>query len=415
MVSSVSYPHLWSYGGTVFPAIKPESSSVDVDERMETAPQTETMTFDRGFDAQKPSQGLATVSEHQQQQPIQLDSIIQDFRSTMVALGADDTVKSEVDVYLQAVSLQGQKDKPDVSYIRQSLKTSAKSLDQFISTALNQPAKVVSDWVDALLLQPITYKTTEKEKPLSQTDASPADAEIEGGTSEGSSDRSQLKLWIQQGRQALQQQHPETAVTYFEQALAVTDSDSSPLLKGKVWCLAAQGYEASNQPDKALTAYGKAEALFDDAGEETRLVGVLQRQAELYETLGQPQMAIDAVETAIDVVGDIPPNTIRSSLETELLNKVGLLYWQTGDATSAKDSFEAALTLANDINDPLLQTDIHSNLGAWYRADRQYDTAIQQYQQALQLARSAGDPESVAAVQAQLRETVSTWQSLQTV
>src|SRR5690606_21177103 len=107
-------------------------------------------------DLRRPSNGLQSV-QFDQSQKIPLDAVLHDFASTMNALGADEQTRAEVGAYLRVVCLQGNKEHPEVPFIKHSLRTAAGALDQFIAQALGQPSQVVKEWVDALLLQNIDF------------------------------------------------------------------------------------------------------------------------------------------------------------------------------------------------------------------------------------------------------------------
>lgn len=403
---NIQNTNYWAYGqGALTPAQKEsltqQQQSADTFELIDKGSDSTGMSFD----ARQSSQGLATVADQQSRNAIKLGSILEDFKGTMAALGVDGSVEDEVDVYLEAVTIQGQKDEPDVGYIRQTLKTSAKVLDQFITTALKQPSNVVSDWVDALLLQPIEYKvdgasnsqttgtktTGTKTTVAASVMSQPSNAQEDYGNT-----REQLKNLVLQGKQALSNNNAADAVHYFQTATQQLSSES-PLTSGKVWQLAARAYEANSQPQQALQAYEQSEAYFDEANDKQRLISVLKQQANIYEGLGQLTEAADVYEAAIDT------SRLAEDIFTQadLTNTMALIKWQQGDLQQAEALLNSVFPIAKQ-QDALLAADIASNLGELYEQRGSSEQAFHYYQQGFSFAQQAKDTETLSFLAQQL-------------
>lgn len=91
---------------------------------------------------------------------IGIDQVLADFRNTTNAIGAPDDVKQEVASYLSLIENQSRKDNPNAQIIQSNLKNASQILDEYITNTLKKPSKVVENWVDALFLQKIDYKSS---------------------------------------------------------------------------------------------------------------------------------------------------------------------------------------------------------------------------------------------------------------
>ena len=100
---------------------------------------------------------------------IGIDQVLADFRNTTNAIGAPEDVKQEVASYLSLIESQARKDNPNSQIIQSNLKSASQILDEYITNTLKKPSKVVENWVDALFLQKIDYKSAVKtvESPIS--------------------------------------------------------------------------------------------------------------------------------------------------------------------------------------------------------------------------------------------------------
>ena len=94
---------------------------------------------------------------------IGIDQILSDFKNTTNAIGAPDNIKQEVSSYLQLIESQSKKDVPNQQIIQSNLKNASQILDEYITNTLKKQSKVVENWVDALFLQQIDYKSTSQE------------------------------------------------------------------------------------------------------------------------------------------------------------------------------------------------------------------------------------------------------------
>ncbi|MDD3149429.1 MAG: hypothetical protein PHV68_01220, partial [Candidatus Gastranaerophilales bacterium] len=107
------------------------------------------------------NQDLSSSKKSRQYTPekVTINKVLNDFSNTIKAIGAPQETQEEVQKYLNLIEIQSNKEIPSKTIIKSNLKNAAYILDEYISTALNKPSKVVIDWVNAVLLQDISYKS----------------------------------------------------------------------------------------------------------------------------------------------------------------------------------------------------------------------------------------------------------------
>ena len=90
---------------------------------------------------------------------VNIAQIITDFKNTTKAIGTPDDIADEVYSYLDLIETQAQKGEPNKRIIQSNLKNASQILDKYITETLNKPSKVVENWIDALFLQNVDYKS----------------------------------------------------------------------------------------------------------------------------------------------------------------------------------------------------------------------------------------------------------------
>ncbi|HEY9688010.1 MAG TPA: hypothetical protein V6C52_13630 [Coleofasciculaceae cyanobacterium] len=363
-----------------------------------------------GSNARRSSVGLQAV-QLDRSQKIPLDAVLHDFRNTINALGADDQTRAEVGAYLRVVSLQGTKDQPEIPFIKQTLRTAAGALDQYISKALGQPSQVVKEWVDALLLQDIDFHTdqpfTDEPAPSAKTAAdtpsNPApeqrDERDESVDSKAQSvetsplsvtDKTRLKTLIEQAKIEQQAGQPGAAQSRLQEALDLLDGKEHPEWEGKVWHLRGRFYDKSGEWEQAVHAYEQAANRFDAAGRPEKQAQGLQAAASILEEHGQMTQALNYYRQVVTLDEQNAAQTADRSLLARSLNDLGSAYLRSGDAGNAVSTLEAAVRAGDQIP-PKAASDIFSNLGAAHRNLKNFDQAEQAYRQSLQAAKAGRD------------------------
>ena len=90
---------------------------------------------------------------------VNIAQILTDFKNTALAIGSPQNILDEVEQYLALAESESLKNEPNKKLIQSNLKNASNILDNFISVTLDKKSKVVENWVDALFLQQVNYKS----------------------------------------------------------------------------------------------------------------------------------------------------------------------------------------------------------------------------------------------------------------
>lgn len=90
---------------------------------------------------------------------VNIAQILTDFKNTAIAIGSPPTIINEVEQYLSIAESESLKGEPNKKRIQSNLKNASNVLDEFISKTLDKKSKVVENWIDALFLQQVDYKS----------------------------------------------------------------------------------------------------------------------------------------------------------------------------------------------------------------------------------------------------------------
>ncbi|MBY0450691.1 MAG: tetratricopeptide repeat protein [Cyanobacteria bacterium] len=353
-----------------------------------------------GFEPGNLSHGLQSVQDQFQNRPISINSVLKDFGSTMDALGASDAVRSEVAVYLDGVSLQSQKDRPSVPFIKTALRTSADSLDGFITEALGQPSKVVRDWIDALLLQNIEFKAKAAAGGSSNTKVATEVAEEmlpsapEKAYHLSDLDKATLKTLIQTARLQDSPQSLQQAQASIQQALGLLEGKNRPDLTGKFWSLQGRLLEKGlQQPEQALAAYANASRDFEQAKQPDKQRQALHAMARIHDHLGN----LDQAASFYDQTLSLDRMLADTGAIAGTLNERALVSLRQGNHDEALQLLnQSALEASRTPDNAALLPSIFSNLGGAYRQQNRWQDAEKAYQVAVDHAVRLRDKTSLA-------------------
>lgn len=327
---------------------------------------------------------------------IPLDAVLHDFQSTLDALAADEKTRSEVVAYLQVVSLQGSKDTPEVPFMKQTLRTAAGTLDQFITRALGQPSQVVKEWVDALLLQDIDFHIQETPAWLAANPAIPSTTleNVSPIPTFNESDKAQVKALINTARRDFKTDGLKKAEAGLQRALDILEPHEQPLWKGKVWQVRARLQDKGSQSEQAVSSYEQAAQYFELGKRPDLQAEALHQAASILDEQGQYDRAAVHYQTVVTLDGQQNnPNLLLNSL-----NDLGSLYLRKGDTVNAVATLEEAAQKATAASaEAPLQSDVLNNLGMAYRARQNYPSAIQAFQKSLRLAQNIRDKSRYAS------------------
>lgn len=338
---------------------------------------------------QGPNGGFGSLTAPGQTIPIQ--NVLTDFSSTMNALGVDNNTNAEVTAYLNVVKIQANKEKPDINFIKQALRSAANTMDQFISQALGQPSRVVRDWVDALLMQPIDFKQGHAAQTLPPTN--PAAVSTDSSQPLSSEEAKRLVSdWVRQSKTLAQQGQFKDAKTLVRQSLSQMNQsgqNNASVTQGRLYALLGR-YEAQDgNKEAALRQYQRAYDYFNtnrtDTDTSQRQAKTLSALSRLYDELGQ----LDQAQQHYEALLRHPGYDASPAVSGQAYNDLGSIYLRQGEPQKAIDTFQLAYQQVQgaDPQNPGLP-DILSNLGTAQQAARQYHQAAQAYRLSLKLAKS---------------------------
>jgi tetratricopeptide (TPR) repeat protein len=337
---------------------------------------------------------LAALEDQSQKGVISIQSVVHDFQNTMNALGVSPSVRDEVSPYLQVVALQSQKAQPSSGLIKQNLKVAADTLDQFITGALGQKSNVVREWVDALLLQPISYHS---DTPISMGsfsangsaasifnvgNSSGGLSSLQSGKGFSQSDVTALKQTLQQAKAASQGQQSDQAIALYQNALNTLGSGNYPKLQGRVLYQMGRTYQKSGDSQNAQTSYEQAATVLqsaDDPGFSAKvynsLGNVLQAQGDLPGAKTQYEQALNLTTLAGNTAG-----------QSSVLNSLGSLSRENGKNGQAFSYYKQAFQVAQGTGNGQQMSQSLQSIAALYLDTGKPDKAFKALQGALAIA-----------------------------
>lgn len=140
-----------------------ESQSTDLKDRRSSNPHatnpydTNNSDGQNGYRQEFPN-GQKSAIDYSKSQ-VNIAQILTDFKNTALAIGSPPNILQEVEQYLGLAETESLKSEPDKKLIQSNLKNASNILDKFISVTLDKKSKVVENWVDALFLQQVNYKS----------------------------------------------------------------------------------------------------------------------------------------------------------------------------------------------------------------------------------------------------------------
>ena len=343
---------------------------------------------------------------------VNIAQIITDFKSTTNAIGAPPNIVQEVDQYLALAETQSLKNQAHQKPIQSNLKNASNVLDKFISQTLNKKSKVVENWIDALFLQQVDYKsdpTTVNEdflvklpdketgdmKPISQNLAT---QQVQGTTTQE----------VQQP-----QQHPvEEVVTKPEpETLAATpQTEEIPQKTHNVYIpndpqikksfIQGKKYASINQPDKAIQA-------FNTALTQAQYIGDTNAEGMACYELGKIYDNQDNLNKALGFYNQAHRASNDNNLKVQALYAMAQIYDDVVYFEPAMEHYFAAISYAGEAENLNAQTKALSDIADMY-ADR-YDIArtYQYYGIAKNIALETNNTKTMGAIWSRSGDSLS--------
>ncbi len=270
---------------------------------------------------------------------IGIDQILSDFKNTTNAIGAPDDIKDEVGSYLKLIENQAKKNNPNSQIIQADLKNASQILDEYITNTLKKPSKVVENWVDALFLQQIDYKSKKEEaitqEPLKEvpqeivTDLKDSEEAVEPISEENNQDKisknSADDIYI-----------PEDA-------------------RLKRMFIQAKKYAAIDRKEQALYSFQNTMDYADSIGDTQACAMISFEQGRLYDEFNQYADALSSYNMAAKQSND---NNIKAKAH----HSMGKIYDEFVYFEPANEHYCAAVSFAGESDNLKLQTKVLSDL-----------------------------------------------------
>lgn len=264
---------------------------------------------------------------------INITQVLSDFKNTANAIGAPDDIKSEVFSYLSLIESQSKKDNPNPQIIQSNLKNASQILDAYITDTLKKPSRVVENWVDALFLQQIDYKS--QQKPQEKIDF----------LTVGKTEQTEEKSVVDAQEEKITTENPQNESRFY------VPSDS----RLKSMFIQAKKYAAVDKSEKALYSFEKVLDYAEEIGDSQTAAIVHYEQGRIYDDFNNIEDALYNYDRAIKQTSD---NNIKA--RAHLL--MGKIYDDFVKYRPAVDHYCAAVSFAGEADNLKLQTKALSDL-----------------------------------------------------
>ena len=283
---------------------------------------------------------------------IGIDQVLSDFRNTANAIGAPDNIKAEVASYLTLIESQAQKESPNPQIIQSNLKNASQILDEYITKTLKKPSKVVENWVDALFLQQIDYKSE-----LLANAAAPVEEQPKEETTEE----------IVEEQDVLQGE-------VVEEVIVEEQEPPKPQVKNGVYVpedpelrrmfIQAKKYAAIDNKEQALYSFQNTMEYAEDIGDIQTCAMINYEEGRIYDDFNQVEDALYCYHQATQQSSD-------NNLKARAHLSMGKIYDDYVNFAPAVDHFCSAVSFAGEADNQILQTQALTDL-AQVHTDR-YD------------------------------------------
>jgi len=385
------------------------------------AEQKQNPETDSGLQDQQSSSGYKASIDYSKSD-VNISQVIFDFKNTLKAIGASKEVNDEVETYLNLVEIQASKENASQRIIRSNLKNAAAVLDTYISETLNKPSNVVNNWIDALLLQKIDYKT---DKPIPATIIQSHSEEknvtlnsfqgpsgSEGQATSIQSDDGKMLNLIQHDN-SIRNNSPENAkleelynkaskvadsgnytkaLSIYEKLIPFSQKVNNPEIQAKLYMDKAYIHDINGDFVKALDSYNNAANLASQTGNQKVQAEAHYNIGAIYDDFGKTDAALNHYYESLSLDGQV--ENLRG--QTLTLNDVGNIYSGGNDYKQALDHYKVGFALTNETRDNAGKSCILSNVAGVFRDIGQDDKALKYYRNSIKIDSAIGNTEGYA-------------------
>ncbi|MEI8389146.1 MAG: tetratricopeptide repeat protein [bacterium] len=341
---------------------------------------------------------------------VNISQIVNDFKNTLTAIGASKDVNEEVETYLKLVELQSAKENPSQKIIKSNLTNAAALLDGYITETLNKPSEVVKNWIDAILLQKVDYKsdkpvTTDNnfinniEKPsqilttpVSQQIDSSAPVKNDNITKANRPEDTKLEELYKKTEQIVDSGNFEEALSVYEKLIPLSQKFNNTEVETKLYMDKAYIHDESGDYIKALESYNKAANIAFNTGNQEIQSKAHYNMASIYDDFGKLDAALSHYYESISLDGQV--DNLKGQSIT--LNDVGNVYVSKYEYKEALGYFKVGFSLTKEIGDSKGQACILSNTAGVFRDLGYDDKAIKYYKDSIKIDTKIGNVEGYA-------------------
>lgn len=360
---------------------------------------------------------------------VNIAQILTDFKNTAVAIGSPSNIIDEVDQYLSIAESESLKADPNKKRIQSNLKNAANILDEFISKTLNKKSKVVENWIDALFLQQVNYKSDpstvnedflvklpDKETgdmtPISKnlastfpkadvpTDETPlqlSSQEIvaEETAQESESLQSRANVYIPQnpevrkalvqGKNYIASGETEKAFEAFQSAAQIAQNDGDDNAFGMACFEIGKIYDENDNLEEALNYYNQAHQSTNDNNLKAR---AYYSMAQIYDDVVYFEPAMEHYFAAISYAGEAD----NLNAQSKALSDIADMYAERYDVYNTHQFYGEAKNLALETDDSKTMGAIWSRCGDSMSVLNESTNALQDYKAAAQFYEKADSP-----------------------
>jgi len=271
---------------------------------------------------------------------VNISQILSDFKNTVVAIGAPQELEQEVYDYLNLAKIQSQKASPSRGIIRTNLKNAAEILDDYITKTLNKDSKVVSNWIDALLLQKVDYEYKDRiksqEKSINRQVANNfAPEQSEPAITEPdivsekppeqkqfNPDITRLKVYIRKFEKLAEGDDFQRALLQGNKALNLAEKLGKEKAQAKIYLEFGNIYDTMADIPSALENYHNAAMIAAGAADFKTQASAHYNMGSIYDDLGLTDVAIGHYFKALGLDGEL--EGLGSQAQT--LNDIGNIF-----------------------------------------------------------------------------------------
>jgi tetratricopeptide (TPR) repeat protein len=300
--------------------------------------------------------GEKVAVDYYSRKKIGIDQILSDFKNTTNAIGAPDNIKAEVASYLELIQSQASKQNPNAQIIQSNLKNASQILDDYITNTLKKPSKVVENWVDALFLQQIDFKSAkvEEQKQIETQPATeeqiveeeiPTEKTAEEKTEVQNSDiyvpqDPQLRRMFIQAKKYAAIDNKEKALYSFQNTMDYADEIGDSQACAMIHFEEGKLYDDFNQLEDALFNYDRAAKQSNDKNIKAK---AHHSMAKIYDDYVYFEPAVEHYSAAVAFAGE----TDNLKLQTQALSDLALIHSERYDRKNAG----MFMDLANEVAD----------------------------------------------------------------